>query len=42
MQTLEVEPHIELVVEEVRIINSEVGVEPLVDVQVEITKTIVE
>ncbi len=40
MQTLEVEPHIELVEEEVKIIDLDVGIEPLVDVQVETTKIV--
>ncbi len=42
MQPLEVEPHIELVREEMRTIDSKVSTKPLVDVQLGTTKTIVE
>ncbi len=38
MQPLEVEPHIELMEEEVRTANLEVGIEPLVVVQVYTTE----
>ncbi len=39
---LEVKPHIELMEEEVKIIDSKVGTKPLVVVQVETSETIVE
>jgi hypothetical protein len=42
MQPLKVEPHIELVEKEVRTKDLEVGTEPLVAIQVETTKTIME
>jgi hypothetical protein len=42
MQFLKVEPQIELVEEVVKTIDSKVGTKSLVDVQFEITKTIVE
>jgi hypothetical protein len=42
MQPLKVEPHIELVEKEVKIANLKVGIKPLVVVQVETTKIVIE
>ncbi len=42
IQPLEVEPQIELMEEEVRTTNLEVGTKPLVVIQVETTKIVVE
>jgi hypothetical protein len=42
IQPLEIEPHIKLVGKEVRIVELEVGIEPLVAKQVKTTKSIVE
>jgi hypothetical protein len=39
---LEIEPHIKLVEEEIRTAYSELGTKPLVVVQVELTKFVVE
>jgi hypothetical protein len=42
MQTVEIEPHIKLMEEDIRIADSDVGTKPLVVVQVELTKFVIE
>ncbi len=42
MQSLEVEPQIELVEEAIKTIDLEVGIKPLVAIQVEIVEIVVE